>query len=108
MKNLFKLVNHPAPEMTEELATMISKYNKKCTREDIVNDFKLRLNKNIYGNAKLGINHLTITEIPDEVIPYLKEISTSLKEKNFSVGVITDPYPILAIKWNNKIKTKEK
>lgn len=109
MRNLFKLVSHPTPDMTEELATMISKYNKKCTREDIVNDFNLRLNKEIYNNAKLGVNHLTVADIPEEVIPHLKEISSSLKEKKFSVGTITDPYPILAIKWNNPVKvSKEK
>lgn len=97
IKNLF---SSTVPNMTEESAAMISKYNKICTRKDIVDKFNSELNTQIYNRAKFGGNTLTITDIPQEVIPHIQNIVKELQDKKFKVALITDPYTVIAIKWN--------
>ena len=67
-----------------------------------VDSFIKNLNREIYGSAKSHNNHLTITNIPDEMVPHLDEISAYLIDKNFQVGIITEPYPVILIKWERK------
>lgn len=100
MKQLFKLFHPETPIMDEETATMLQKYDKKCTREDVVAKFVNQLNKDIYGAAKFGNDHIIVTHIPTEALLNLKQIVASLQEKHFQVGYLIEPCPVLAIKWD--------
>lgn len=88
------------PQMTEESAAMMAKYNRACSREDIVKSFHNKLNTEIYNNSKLGIDHMTITNIPSEVS--IPNLTKELEGRGFKVGTITSPYNVIAIKWNVK------
>lgn len=100
INNVVKRFKRQTPEMTEELATMMSKYRKHCTRNDIEQEFIRDLNKRIYDTARYGENHITISNIPTEVIPHLNKLVETLRSKKFHVGVVVEPYPVLAIKWD--------
>lgn len=105
ISKFIKRFSHSIPDMTEELATMTAKYRKNCTRKDIEQDFIKNLNKRIYEAAKYGETHITISDIPLEVLPNINNLVETLRNKNFYVGIIVEPYPVLAIKWDIPISS---
>ena len=105
INNVIKKFKHSTPDMTEELATMMTKYRKQCTRKDIEQEFVENLNKRIYDAARYGETCITISYIPTEVIPHINTLVETLRNKKFHVGVIVEPYPVLAIKWDIPVTT---
>lgn len=67
-----------------------------------VDTFIKNINRGIYDSSRIHSDHLTITNIPDEMVPHLNEVSNYLIEKGFEVGIITEPYPVILIKWERK------